>query len=144
MFVALWLLLVSIVPLVAGQLSDLATRIQGLIRNLVNGEETAQWPLVNVVKESLRTFVNDLDTQILIENASSSLSNISNSLGDIAGNVWELMKLLFNGIFNFIFVLFLTYFMAVDSRDIEEFIKSLFPSRHGQYIAEKSSTETGG
>lgn len=136
-FGVFWILVVSLVPLIAIQLSELASRIQTLISNLVqNGNSPI--PFVNSLKDGLQSLVDDLDTQILIENASSSLSKISTSLGGVAGNVWEAMKILFNGIFNFILVLFLTYFMAVDSRGIEAFVKSLFASKHGDYIAAKS------
>lgn len=133
----IWVLVVSLIPLIASQLSELASRIQALIENLVkNGD--SEIPVLNSLKNSMQSLVQDLDTQLLIENASSSLSKISQSLGGVAGNVWEAMKILFNGIFNFVMVLFLTYFMAVDSKGIENFIKSLFASKHGNYIAEKS------
>lgn len=133
----IWVMVVSLIPLIAGQMSELAARIQTMIGNLVKNESSS-WPLLDSVKNSLKSVINDLDTQALISNASSSLSKFSESLGGVAGNVWEAMKMLFNGIFNFILVLFLTYFMAVDSRGIEQFIKSLFPSKHGKYIAAKA------
>ncbi|MBU2523672.1 AI-2E family transporter [Patescibacteria group bacterium] len=133
----IWLVVISFVPLVADQVGELANRAQSLIQNLVN-DESDTYPLIANFKSSLKGFLDQIDTETIITNASTSLSKLSDGLGGIAGNVWRAIKIVFNSVFYFLIVLFLTYFMAVDSQAIEDFIKKLFPSRHGKYIADKS------
>lgn len=137
LFAFLWVFVITFIPLVAHQVSELSDRIQSLIYNLVNSADSSL-PFGDQVKLALQKFLNDLDTQLLISNASSTLDQLSNSLGSIAGNVWTALKFFFNGIINLSLVLILTFFMVLDDKQIHQFFTSLFPSRHGKYITEKT------
>lgn len=134
--IALGLLISNLVPIVAKELSELATRVQDFIGNIVTGE-IALPTFLERFRPSIKEFFEGVDIS-QVANYKEILLKIAQQLSDVAGNVFNAMLVLFNGFFNSILVLVITFLMAVDERGIDNFILSLFPARHADYIRAKS------
>lgn len=126
----------QLVPLVATQLIELARSLGGLLSNLT--QESSDF----IFAEAFRSFFNDTvgadNTDMVLQQISQNLESLGSQLQSIAGDTFNVIKDLFNGIFNFLLVLVLTFFFVVDEKSVDEFFLSLFPSRHGAYIVEKT------
>ncbi len=127
----------SLVPVVATELAKLAGNIQEYIANIVNGKiELPQF--LEGFRPNIKKFFEGLDVS-QIGNYKDSLMSFANKLSDIAGNVFNGIMVVFNGFFNTIIVLVITFMMTVDEKGIDKFITSLFPSKYADYIQQKSS-----
>ena len=127
----------SLVPIIAEQVGDLAVRIQKMIQNLVSGGESDSW----IVKQ-MQPYVNQLwknidQTEVLAE-ISSTLQGVASRLTNFAGNAIGAIFTVFNGIFNLVLVLVITFFMVVNKHHTSNFFHSLFPHRYSAYISLKS------
>lgn len=139
----------TLVPLVVKQLSELAGRIGIMIYNVTNNG-ISDIPLYEKFKPYIDPYLNDIfsgeNQQLIINSLQSALKNIATRLSGIAGNLFSTLTVVFNGILNLILVLVLTFFMSVEEKNIQNFIKSLFPSKYAHYIVAKSQavkTKTG-
>lgn len=133
----LGLFISNLVPVIATEVGELASRIQEWIANLINGQ-------IELPKflEGLRPSIKRLFEGINISklgNYREFLMQLANKLSDVAGNVFNAVLVIFNGLFNALLVLVLTFMMTVDEAGIDKFILSLFPTRHASYIREKSA-----
>ncbi|QQR84205.1 AI-2E family transporter [Candidatus Peregrinibacteria bacterium] len=131
------LVFTSLVPIVAEQVTNLALSIRGMIQNIVSGQSTdsrlIQWlqPLVNQVWQNI-------DQTEILNSLTTSLSQLGTKLTDFAGNAIGAIFTIFNGIFNLILVLIITFFMVLNRRGSNSFFQSLFPARYSRYITEKT------
>lgn len=133
----LGLLISSLVPIVATELSELAGKVQDFIGNIVKGD-IALPKFLERFRPSLKEFFEGVDVS-QVANYKEVLLKIAQQLSDVAGNVFNAILVIFNGFFNSILVLVLTFLMTVDERGIDKFILSLFPARHAAYIQAKSN-----
>ncbi|MBP9718769.1 AI-2E family transporter [Candidatus Gracilibacteria bacterium] len=130
------LLISNLVPIVASEVAQLAVHIQDFVTNTVkNGIELPSW--LAWLQPSVTKFLQGLDVS-QISNYKDVLLNIAQHLSDVAGNVLNGLFGVFNGFFNTIIVLVITFMMTIDEQGIDRFILSIFPSRHAPYIQEKS------
>lgn len=136
-FIILVIFISNFIPLVASQLLELAGRVGEIVNNLTtNG--TSNLPFIDRLKPFVSQFLESADRQTLIEGAKTALLKIGEQLQGLAGNAWNALKVIFNGIFNVIMVLVITFYMTINERGIARFIKSIFPQRHEKYIIAKT------
>lgn len=119
----------QLVPLVARQLVELARTMTNLLAEF----DTKNLPFSEFTTPAVEDFLTELDLALITDN----LLNFSDQLKGLAGNTFDAIKGLFNGVFNFILVLIFTFFLTVDERGVDDFFISLFPSKHGKYIVHK-------
>ncbi len=132
----LGLLISNLLPIVANEVSELAVKAQDFIVNLVKGNIELPSYLERI-RPTLKRMFEGVDVS-QIGNYKDFLLKIASSLSDVAGNVFNAIIVVFNGFFNAILVLVLTFLMTVDESGIDKFILSLFPDRHAVYIKQKS------
>jgi len=138
-FIIFVFFLSTLIPLVALQTLELAKTLSHLITNLTQSDTLWNLPYADKIQALLKDFLAGADQQTLINNLQSGLEQIGKQLQNIAGNTWDAVKLIFNGVFNAILVLALTFFFTVDEKGVEKFLISVFPSRHSHYILQKST-----
>lgn len=133
---AIGLLVSSLVPIIAKELSELADKTQGFITNIIQGK--IQLPsFMERFRPSIKHFFEGVDVSQLVD-YKKFLTDLAGNLKDLAGSVFKSVLVIFNGFFNMIFVLVITFLMTVDERGIDKFILSLFPGRYNDYIHQKS------
>jgi len=132
------MLISTLIPLVAGQTLELAKTIGLLISNLTQNPDLWQLPYTERLRELVTEMLSSVDQKTIIANLQAALEQVGKQLQNVAGNTLGAIKVLFDGIFNAIIVMVITFFMIVDEKGFEKFLVSLFPSKHGKYILEKS------
>lgn len=137
-FVVLVVLLSTLIPLVATQTLELAKTVGALISNLTQNPQLWQLPYTERLRELVNEFLTSVDQETIVSNLQAALEQVGKQLQNIAGNTFGAIKVLFDGIFNAIVVMVITFFLIVDEKGFEKFLVSIFPARHGKYILEKS------
>lgn len=133
----LGLFISNLVPVIATEIAKLAGSIQDFVSNIVSGK-IAMPKFLEGLRPNIQKFFEGVNVS-QVSNYKEFLLQVANKLSDVAGNVFNAVLVLFNGFFNAIFVLVITFLMTVDERSIDKFILSLFPSRHAAYIYKKSN-----
>ena len=131
------LIFTSLVPIIASQISSLAFSVKDMVQNLVAGEDGDSWFIRKIQPFANQIWQNVDQTQIL-NTLTTSLREIGSKLTDFAGNAIGAIFAVFNGIFNLILVLILSFFMVVNKEHTSNFFSSLFPSKYSGYISEKT------
>ncbi len=138
MLVILGFFVSQLIPLVASQLVELAKSLSSLVDKMGSGE--VNLPFGDKIEPVIRDFLSHVDRETLINEVKTRLEGFAGQLQSLAGDTFGVIKTIFNGIFNFVLVLILTFFMVVNGKDMNDFFVSLFPSRHGAYIMNKIET----
>ena len=131
------LIFTSLVPIIAEQISSLAYSIRDMIQNLVSGEDADSWFMRRIQPIANQIWQNVDQTQIL-NTLTTSLREIGSKLTDFAGNAIGAVFAVFNGIFNLILVLIITFFMVLNKQHTSDFFHSLFPHKYSGYISLKT------
>ena len=137
-FIFLFIFISQLIPLIGTQVADLADKITDFVANLTSNGKS-DLPFAKHWKPFLDDFLVTIDQDTLVANLQAGLEYTASQLKNVAGNTWAALTVLFNGIVNVIIVLVLTFFMVIEEENIEEFIRSLFPSRYSQYIVTKTT-----
>ncbi len=130
-------MITSLVPIIAEQIASLAVSVKDIIYTIVNGENTDSWiiakiqPVANQIWESV-------DQAQVTNYLTTSLSDLASKLTNFAGNAIGAVLAIFNGLFNMLLVLIITFFMVVSSKNTTNFFHSLFPHKYSGYISDKS------
>lgn len=135
-FVLVALLFAHLLPLIAQQLFSLAVSINEFVLKL-SQTPTANLPFGPTLKSFLDELYRAVDIKIVAEQLQSSLQVISGQILNLGGNLWFILLQLSNGLFNFLLILIVVFFMTVDEMAIENFCTSIFPSRHMGYVTER-------
>lgn len=144
LFIFLLLLLIlgffvsQLIPLVATQLIELAKSLTNLVNKISTGE--VNLPFGERLEPLLQDFLAQIDKETLVNELKTTLEGFAGELQNLAGDTFGVIKTIFNGIFNFVLVLILTFFLVVNGKDVNEFFVSLFPSKHSTYIMTKIET----
>lgn len=125
----------QLVPLMAAQLIELGKSMGDVFNKL--HETGITLPFGKSLEAPLNEFLQQLDKDAVVSELKLALENAASQLEFFAGNTLQVIKTVFNGILNFVVVLVLTFFLVVNDRGVNEFFISLFPSKHGSYIAAK-------
>ena len=128
----------QLIPLVATQLFELAKSLSSLVNKLATGE--VQIPFGERLEPIIQDFLSTVDREAIVNELKNTLEGFAGELQVLAGDTLGVIKTIFNGIFNFVLVLILTFFLVVNGKDVNEFFVSLFPSKHGAYIVNKIET----
>lgn len=127
----------SLVPVIATQVSDLATRIKDYVQLLVSGDDTQSW-FIQKIQPFAQQIWDNVDSAQLINSLTSGLKQIGSQLTNFAGNAIGAIFIVFNGLFNLVLVMILTFFMVVNKRHTTDFFHSLFPRKYSGYISDKT------
>jgi len=133
----------SLIPIVADQLLEIARSAGQLITNFTEGKGLENLPFSEKLTPIIHDALAGIDQQTIISNIQSALEKIGSQLQNIAGNTWGAIKIVFNGIFNAVLVLIITFFLVTDKGSVDGFIKSIFPIKYTDYIIEKSEKIKG-
>jgi predicted PurR-regulated permease PerM len=125
----------QLIPLMATQLVELGKSLTTTLGKLNEGPISL--PFGKSLEGPLNDFLQQVDQEAVIAELKLGLERAASQLEFFAGNTLEVIHTVFNGVLNFIVVLVLTFFLVVNDSDVNEFFISLFPSKHGAYIAEK-------
>lgn len=141
----------SMVPVLIAQISSLVSYFTDATLNffinleagknlLFIPEPYREWIINTVNSANLETVVKQLVSNF--SNFSDQIQNVASgslkTLGSTVGAGVSVAGSIASGLFNFILVLFLTFFMVVDTRGVSTFFHSLFPKKYGNYINEKT------
>jgi predicted PurR-regulated permease PerM len=153
-FIAFILLFIlgSMLPALTSQIISLLTKLsQWTIEFFTN---LPQHPYFQYIPEQYRDFLlqsidsinlQDIAKQI-VDNLSTILQQVKDlasggvkQIGSAVGAVGGITAFIAENVFNMFLVFMLTFFMVVDQNNLHNFFLSLFPKRHGEYIAQKIS-----
>lgn len=123
------------VPILAQQISELASHVGVYLDNVAKGRTTL--PLPASIQPYVDQFFNSVDIHDVGNQLQSSLKDVSQQLFAIGGNIWEVIKIISNGFINTVLVLVLAYFMVVERHAVDNFIFAFFPIRQQEYVATK-------
>lgn len=137
-FVFLFFFISQLIPLIGGQVGELAVKISEFVTNLTSNGKT-DLPFENQWRPFVDDFFKTVDKDTLIANVQKGLEYVAGQLTSIAGNTWTALTVVFNGLLNAFIVLVLTFFMVIEEDTSERFFRSLFPSKYSNYIVSKTS-----
>lgn len=126
----------QLVPLVAVEMVELVKTLTNLFNKFAN-DEIQNLSFLEPVRPVLQDFLEQVDKEAIIEQVKNYVESLGSELQKFAGDTFGVIKAVFNGIFNFILVLILTFFLTIEEKNVNQFFVSLFPSKHGQYVIEK-------
>ncbi len=111
-----------VLPSISGELSQLTTYLPQITRDLSTS-------LDNVQNDSSRYFDFVAEIQNILEVLSSYLQQFSQS-------ALNLIISAFGGIFSFVAIIVISFYLAVQRRGIESFLQAVVPERYEQYIVD--------
>lgn len=131
------IMITSLVPIIAEQIASLAGSVKDIIFTIVSGKNTDSW-----IIEKIQPFANQIwesvDQTQVTNYLTTSLSDLATRLTSFAGNAIGAVLAVFNGLFNMLLVLIISFFMVVNSKNTTNFFHSLFPHKYSGYISDKS------
>jgi predicted PurR-regulated permease PerM len=123
----------SLVPIIAQQISSLAHSAKGMIENILSNQSGDSWFMIKI-EPWIKQISESLNQTQVISNLSTSLQELGSQLTNIAGNALGAVLVIFNGLFNMILVLIVTFFMIMNREHTTNFFHSLFPTKYSGYI----------
>jgi len=135
-FILVALLISYLLPLIAQQLFSLAGTVNDFILKL-SQTPTVNLPFGEQIKPYLDEIYKAIDIKVIAVQFQNSLQLVSSQLQNLGINLWSIILQVSNGLFNFILILVLVFFMTVDEMAIENFCVSIFPSRYNPYITKR-------
>jgi predicted PurR-regulated permease PerM len=135
-FVLVALFFVHLLPLIAEQLISLAGAINDFILK-VSQSPTLNLPFGNQIKPYLDELYKAIDIKVVAVQLKDSLQLVSSQLLNLGGNLWSIIMQVSNGLFNFILLIILVFFMTVDEQALENFCISIFPEKYSPYITKR-------
>lgn len=120
----------SFVPILATEIPNLVNAVLGWVKGY--GIDTS------IIQDQIAKLQNYL------QNIQQSLSKENIKLGfdvlsTISQNAITVVKSIAGGVFSFIIVMVVTFFMVVEENGIKQFLIALFPKRYHNYIIEKAT-----
>ncbi|MDH5597013.1 MAG: AI-2E family transporter, partial [Candidatus Peregrinibacteria bacterium] len=127
----------NLIPIIALQISDLASGVRDMIQNIVENKDPDSW-FMRQLQPILDQVWQNVDEAQVVSQLTETLKGIASGLTNFAGNAIGAIFKIFNGIFNLLLVLIITFFMVVNKKHTSDFFHSLFPHRYSSYITLKS------
>lgn len=131
------IMITSLVPIIAEQIGSLAFSARDMILNIANNKDPDSWLMAKIQPFIGQIWANVDQTQV-ISSLTNALKDIASKLTNIAGNAIGAVFTIFNGLFNMLLVLIITFFMVVSSKHTSNFFHSLFPHKYSAYISLKT------
>jgi len=135
-FLLIALFFVQLLPLIADQLIALAGAVNDFILK-VSQSPTLNLPFGNQIRPFLDELYKAVDIKVIAVQLKDSLQLVSTQLLNLGGNLWTIILQISNGLFNFILLLILVFFMTVDEQALENFCISIFPEKYSPYISQR-------
>lgn len=127
----------NLAPVFAKEVTQILSHVQDWVAAFSNGNlilpNSLEW-----ARPKLESLFKDLDAS-QATSYKEILVSIGSTFSGVAGNLLMGVVSLFNGLFNLVLVLVLTFMMSIDERGIDNFILSMFPARYADYIQSKSN-----
>ncbi|MBU0728012.1 AI-2E family transporter [Patescibacteria group bacterium] len=130
-------MITSLVPIIADQLGSLAFSVRDMIYNIVSDSNPDSW-FISQIQPFANQIWETVDQAQVLSSLTNTLRDVATKLTDVAGNAIGAVFAVFNGIFNMLLVLILTFFMVVSKKNTSNFFHSLFPRKYSSYISIKS------
>lgn len=115
-------LLYLFIPPIINETSGLLNSLPEYVENFNFGDSFGGSPLVG-----------DLTSQISFKD---SIGGVQDVLKNISGNVFGAASAIFGGVFSFLLILILSFYLAVQKNGIEDFIEIITPAKHEAYIVD--------
>lgn len=131
------LIFTSLVPIIAEQVSSLAYSVRDMIQNIVSGQGGDSW-FIRKIQPVANQIWQNVDQAQILNSLTTSLREVGSKLTSFAGNAIGAIFTVFNGIFNLLLVLIITFFMVVNKQHTSNFFHSLFPHKYSGYISQKT------
>ncbi len=131
------LIITSLVPIIAEQISSLAISVREMILNIVSNKDPDSW-FISKIQPFANQIWESVDQAQVMSSLTNTLKDLASKLTDVAGNAIGAIFAIFNGLFNMLLVLIITFFMVVSSRHTSNFFHSLFPHKYSAYISVKT------
>jgi len=111
----------------------LFTEVSNLSSNMPSYLESANLllPTDQLGAVQTKTFVGDLSKTFSIE---SAINNIQKTIAGFSSSIFQTLSKIFGGMFSFILILIISFYLAVQERGIEDFLKVITPIKHEKYI----------
>ena len=136
-FALLIFLVGSLVPIIIEQLKEIANNLSGYINTLFN-DENATLPFADKWQPLVGDIWSAVDREQIISSLQTALENLGSKLGDWTGNALGAVISISAGIMNMVMVMFITFFIVIDRKNLHTFFLSLFPSKYGAYLSKKN------
>ena len=127
----------NLIPILSYELVDLAFQAQNLINNL--STQGFQLPgYLSFFQPIVDNTLTNITTTEISNTLQKNLLTVGGNLSTLAGNAIDCIVVLSNGLANAVLIMVLSYFIAVDQKNIDKFIISLFPKKYQAYIDNRS------
>lgn len=126
----------SLVPIIIEQVKEIASNI-GIYVNVLFNDENATLPFADKWMPLANDLWSTVDREQIIASLQTALENLGAKLGDWTGNAFGAVIAISAGLLNMVMVLFITFFIVIDKKNLHSFFLSLFPSKHGGYLSTK-------
>ncbi len=158
--ILIFLILIGIVVVVIGSMIPIIVeQISSLVSNFTNAtirffeslkdngdslaflpEKYRDWVITTLQSMKFETIIKQLLNNLsgIVDQVQNFASGSLKTIGSTLGAGVSVTVSIASGLFNFILVLFLTFFMAIDKGSLNDFFHSLFPKKYGSYISEKT------
>lgn len=114
-----------IIPPIFGDMLDIAQTLPAKVNSFM--QTNSAW---NSVSDFSGSFADDFSINDLMS------SNVGSFLPSIPKNLMELVTLLFNGIFSFVLIVIISFYIAVQKNGVEEFLRLIVPVRSEDYAVD--------
>jgi len=131
------LMTTSLIPLVIEQASELLGYLDTFIQKVQN-EGIKEIPFGEYIEPYVKDFVNNLDNANVLDNLKDTVQGLAKNVTSLAGNAISIAFSVFGGLLQAVTVLFLTFFMVIDTNGLEKFSISLIPHKYHKYIIKQS------
>lgn len=132
------LLISLIIPILLTQVPKIAESIIISLKGLFPGIQIDSSFITNTVN-SIQSYLNNINiSDVTHADIKSLLGSASTVVNETWQNTLSIIAGIGGGIFNFILILVITFFLTLDTKGLGNFFKSLFPSRFMPYIESKA------
>ncbi len=136
LFILVALFIARLLPLLADQMIAIAKQINHFIYQ-VSTTDISSWPYAKEIGPYVKELFAAVDMKVIALQLENSLQIISSQILSLGGNLWTILMIITNGLFNLLLVIILVFFMTVDEKSIRNFCLSIFPSKFSPYISRR-------
>lgn len=135
--IIVYLLLISVivglfylfVPILATELSRLSTALPQYLEDLRSVNPLEMFGIT--LPEQSGAFTQSIAQQVQVN---EGIATIKDTLNSFSGNVLTSLSTVFGGVISLILIFVISFYLAVQERGIEEFLRVIVPTRHEEYV----------
>lgn len=114
------------VPILFTEISNLSSSLPAYLESA-----DLSLPAVQSGVAQSETFVGGLSETFSLE---SAINNIQKTIAGFSSSIFQTLSTIFGGVFSFILILIISFYLAVQERGIEDFLEIITPVKHEKYI----------